>query len=530
MTDAVQAGRGLVDYPGLYPNATGTVVANISGVTAIPGPITLAALAAAMGSTSYQGTWDASTNTPTLASSAGTNGYYYVVSVAGTTSLNGISDWSVGDWAIYNGNVSAWQKVEGGATTMTVGTTTVTGGTSPYLLYNNAGVLGNTTTPAVTSLALGGATIGTNALAVTGTGAFSGALLIADGSAAAPGVAFSAQSGLGLYRVSSGTIGVSINGTHGYSFAGSNFRAGSLGTIGFSSASAPSAANDTTISRVSAGVFGVGTGAQGSIAGGLQAASLALGGATIGSNALAVTGTTLFTGNVDSTGYTNTSTAFQAAAAGSFYWNARSLMASPSDGVIKLSHNGLGDFNRLQFGGTTNLFPAIKRNLTALNFRLADDSADANITAAAATFSGALTVTGTTTIDGGTIIDSNNVLTFKSGGTDRTQLSSGGGTGFLLLRNGTGLAGVVLNFATDTTLQIFGRNGTTPANVQAGTLTLSGALTVPGVTTAALTSTGTFTSGAGAQVGTLTNAPAAGNPTTWIKIIDNGVTRYIPAW
>ena len=148
------------------------------------------------------------------------------------------------------------------------------------------------------SLALGGATIGTNALAVTGTGAFSGPLLIADGSAAAPGVAFSAQSGLGLYRVSSGTIGVSINGTHGYSFAGSNFRAGSLGTIGFSSASAPSAANDTTISRVSAGVFGVGTGAQGSIAGGLQAASLALGGATIGSNALAVTGTGAFSGAV----------------------------------------------------------------------------------------------------------------------------------------------------------------------------------------------------------------------------------------
>ena len=39
-----------------------------------------------------------------------------------------------------------------------------------------------------------------------------------------------------------------------------------------------------------------------------------------------------------------------------------------------------------------------------------------------------------------------------------------------------------------------------------------------------------FTNGAGAGVGTLTNAPAAGNPTKWIPINDNGTTRYIPAW
>lgn len=39
-----------------------------------------------------------------------------------------------------------------------------------------------------------------------------------------------------------------------------------------------------------------------------------------------------------------------------------------------------------------------------------------------------------------------------------------------------------------------------------------------------------FTDGAAAQVGTLTNAPAAGNPTKWIPINDNGTTRYIPAW
>ncbi len=45
-----------------------------------------------------------------------------------------------------------------------------------------------------------------------------------------------------------------------------------------------------------------------------------------------------------------------------------------------------------------------------------------------------------------------------------------------------------------------------------------------------LTTTTALTNGAGAGAGTLTNAPAAGNPTKWIPISDNGTTRYIPAW
>ena len=63
-----------------------------------------------LGDLNYQGTWNATTNTPTLTSSVGTKCYYYVVSVAGTTNLNGITDWQVGDWAVYNG--SAWQKID----------------------------------------------------------------------------------------------------------------------------------------------------------------------------------------------------------------------------------------------------------------------------------------------------------------------------------------------------------------------------------------------------------------------------------
>jgi hypothetical protein len=301
------------------------------------------------GPTAYLGTWNASTNTPTLVSStapAGPGGSYYIVSVAGTTNLNGITDWTVGDWVIWSGSV--WQKLEGGMTSVTVGSTQIAGGTSGRVLYDNAGVLGEMTN--------------------TGTGTVS------------------------VLQTSPALITPAL---------------------------------------------GVATGT-----------SLALGGATIGTNALAVTGTTLFTGNVNSTGYTNTSTSFQAAAAGQIYFSGRSSIQSSVNGKMLLGSNTpslAADFH-LQFQGTTSAGAEIKvaGNTSTVKFRLADDSADAPITAAAATF--------------------------------------------------------------------------------------SGAVTVPGVTTAALTSTGTFTSGAGAQVGTLTNAPAAGNPTTWIKIVDNGTTRYIPAW
>jgi hypothetical protein len=75
-----------------------------------------------------------------------------------------------------------------------------------------------------------------------------------------------------------------------------------------------------------------------------------------------------------------------------FYWQSRSTIRSPADGLICLANAAENDFGRIQLGGTTSSFPAIKRNAAALNFRLADDSADADITAAALTLSGNLTI------------------------------------------------------------------------------------------------------------------------------------------
>lgn len=99
----------------------------------------------------YKGTWDASTNSPSLSSGVGTNGDYYVVNVAGSTNLDGITDWQIGDWAIFNGSV--WQKIDQSNTV-----TSVNGETGAVVLgvANIAGAVPNTVNILTAGLATGG--------------------------------------------------------------------------------------------------------------------------------------------------------------------------------------------------------------------------------------------------------------------------------------------------------------------------------------------------------------------------------------
>jgi hypothetical protein len=67
------------------------------------------------GAVVYAGTWNAINNIPLLQSGSGTKGFYYVVSAASTNpsdnkNLDGIDDWSISDWVIFNG--SKWEKVD----------------------------------------------------------------------------------------------------------------------------------------------------------------------------------------------------------------------------------------------------------------------------------------------------------------------------------------------------------------------------------------------------------------------------------
>ena len=62
-------------------------------------------------SASYLGTWNASTNTPTVGTSThtGSTGDFYFVGVAGTTTVDGVSNWKNGERIIWNGD--EWQQL-----------------------------------------------------------------------------------------------------------------------------------------------------------------------------------------------------------------------------------------------------------------------------------------------------------------------------------------------------------------------------------------------------------------------------------
>jgi hypothetical protein len=105
---------------------------------------TVSSITNAIGALNYKGTWDASTNTPTLVSSVGTKGDYYVVSVAGSTNLNGTTLWGVGDMAVFNGSI--WQKTDGGDTSI-VTSLTVTSLTGYMYANNTSPATASTTIP-----------------------------------------------------------------------------------------------------------------------------------------------------------------------------------------------------------------------------------------------------------------------------------------------------------------------------------------------------------------------------------------------
>ena len=81
----------------------GVTVTNVGGKAEVYIPVPPLGL-------TYKGLWDATINSPTLTSSVGTSGDFYIVGTAGTTNLNGITDWQVSDWAIFEGGV--WQKID----------------------------------------------------------------------------------------------------------------------------------------------------------------------------------------------------------------------------------------------------------------------------------------------------------------------------------------------------------------------------------------------------------------------------------
>ena len=100
---------------------------------------TVSSFANTIGALVYKGTWNAQTNNPTLQSGIGNKGDYYYVSVAGNTDLDGITDWQLGDLAVFNGTV--WQKIDNSDAVLSVN------GQTGVVVLNaaNVGAVANTT-------------------------------------------------------------------------------------------------------------------------------------------------------------------------------------------------------------------------------------------------------------------------------------------------------------------------------------------------------------------------------------------------
>jgi hypothetical protein len=57
----------------------------------------------------YGGTWNADSNSPALPPSP-EEGFFYIVHTAGATEIDGIDEWDVGDWIIFNGD--SWERIQ----------------------------------------------------------------------------------------------------------------------------------------------------------------------------------------------------------------------------------------------------------------------------------------------------------------------------------------------------------------------------------------------------------------------------------
>jgi hypothetical protein len=70
-------------------------------------------------SLNYKGLWNANTNNPTLTSGGGggVKNDFYIVSDAGSTLIDGVNTWNVGDWIIHNGSI--WERVQQAAAPVT---------------------------------------------------------------------------------------------------------------------------------------------------------------------------------------------------------------------------------------------------------------------------------------------------------------------------------------------------------------------------------------------------------------------------
>ena len=175
---------------------------------------------------------------------------------------------------------------------------------------------------------------------------------------------------------------------------------------------------------------------------------------------------------------------------GSYVWLTKGSFASPSDGVNTLLNAAGTSYGRLQFGGTTSSFPAIKRNAAGIDFRLADDSTYCDISCASFTNTvdtNLASIFGVFGASGFVKVYSSGVLGFTSGAYNAaldgafSRISAG------VLGLGTGAQGSIAGTLSLSTIELGHASDTTLSRLSAGVLA------VEGVVIPSISSTNTLT-------------------------------------
>lgn len=265
-----------------------------------------------------------------------------------------------------------WATVSAGSSGITTGTTTITSGTNTRVLYNNSGVVGEY------SITGTGNVVMSASPTLSGTAALSNASL--SGS-------LNFNSDTYLTRDAANTL-VQRNGANAQAFRvyntytdASNYERGyfrfnsNVLEIGFES-SGTGISSRSVLLQSSSGILSLNGG------GGLSLNSGGTARFTIsGSGFLAATDNTL---DIGASGANRPRDIYNRyiRPAGLWFKNGATdttYIDSTTNGVLLVTNAAATDFDRLQFGGTTASFPALKRSTTTLQVRLADDSGFAAI-------------------------------------------------------------------------------------------------------------------------------------------------------
>ncbi len=312
-----------------------------------------------------------------------------------------------------------------------------------------------------------------NNLALSGSATIAGTLGLSSGTQAVPSLYWGGNTSTGFYRIASNNVGYSVSGVKVLDILSTGLTV--IGTT-------------TSTTFVGAGTGLTGTAAS-LTAGNVTTNANLTGMVTSAGNATTVVTNANLTGPITSVGNA-TSVASQTGTGSTFVMNTSPTLVTPTLGVATATS--------LQ-GPVGNLSPN-----TGAFTTLSASGQLTNTRAAGADTSVNHVTTGVNSM----------VMGFNNSGATNGQG----------VPNNHGYVGPLNAYNLALTCQ-----GVTPVIISTTGLAITGTVTTTGGATFHTTSTA-LTDGAGAAAGTLLNAPAAGNPTKWIGINDNGTTRYIPAW